>query len=136
MFASIDFFFFSSRRRHTRCALVTGVQTCALPISRQWQVVRCVAAGTIEAEAFHRLGDAVGHRQRIVENAARLLFHASLQAQLHLPQGCDESSRVTPIERHRVEAALTQLLTELLEPLLGATLGTLLASQPVGNPPR
>src|SRR3546814_7465347 len=28
-------FFFSSRRRHTRCALVTGVQTCALPISRR-----------------------------------------------------------------------------------------------------
>src|SRR3546814_19443264 len=27
-------FFFASRRRHTRCALVTGVQTCALPI---WQ---------------------------------------------------------------------------------------------------
>src|SRR3546814_999420 len=32
------FVFFSSRRRHTRCALVTGVQTCALPISyRTWQ---------------------------------------------------------------------------------------------------
>src|SRR3546814_19632453 len=29
------FVFFSSRRRHTRCALVTGVQTCALPISRR-----------------------------------------------------------------------------------------------------
>src|SRR3546814_10645223 len=29
------YFFFSSRRRHTRCALVTGVQTCALPISRR-----------------------------------------------------------------------------------------------------
>src|SRR3546814_10500825 len=28
-------FFFSSRRRHTRCALVTGVQTCALPIYRR-----------------------------------------------------------------------------------------------------
>src|SRR3546814_6826806 len=27
------YFFFSSGRRHTRCALVTGVQTCALPIS-------------------------------------------------------------------------------------------------------
>src|SRR3546814_695760 len=26
-------FFFSSRRRHTSCALVTGVPTCALPIS-------------------------------------------------------------------------------------------------------
>src|SRR3546814_9578892 len=29
------FFFFSSRRRNTRCALVTGVQTCALPISSE-----------------------------------------------------------------------------------------------------
>src|SRR3546814_5430027 len=29
---SLFCFFFSSRRRHTRCALVTGVQTCALPI--------------------------------------------------------------------------------------------------------
>src|SRR3546814_13340249 len=33
------FFFFSSRRRHTRCALVTGVQTCALPIySALWTI--------------------------------------------------------------------------------------------------
>src|SRR3546814_12937991 len=31
----VSFFFFSSRRRHTRCALVTGVQTCALPIYRR-----------------------------------------------------------------------------------------------------
>src|SRR3546814_1278500 len=30
-----DVFFFSSRSRHTRCALVTGVQTCALPISHR-----------------------------------------------------------------------------------------------------
>src|SRR3546814_6470408 len=30
-------FFFSSRRRHTRCALVTGVQTCALPICARFQ---------------------------------------------------------------------------------------------------
>src|SRR3546814_5328230 len=29
---AVCFFFFSSRRRHTRGALVTGVQTCALPI--------------------------------------------------------------------------------------------------------
>src|SRR3546814_18016031 len=32
LFAFFVFFLFSSRRRHTRCALVTGVQTCALPI--------------------------------------------------------------------------------------------------------
>src|SRR3546814_10282546 len=35
MFCTYIFFFFSSRRRHTRCALVTGVQTCALPISHE-----------------------------------------------------------------------------------------------------
>src|SRR3546814_9144459 len=35
MYLLVDFcfLFFSSKRRHTRCALVTGVQTCALPIS-------------------------------------------------------------------------------------------------------
>src|SRR3546814_4196585 len=36
-------FVFSSRRRHTRCALVTGVQTCALPIYH-----RGLAAGLVE----------------------------------------------------------------------------------------
>src|SRR3546814_16223604 len=34
------FLFFSSRRRHTSCALVTGVQTCALPILRA--ILPCV----------------------------------------------------------------------------------------------
>src|SRR3546814_14580857 len=38
-------FFFSSRRRHTRCALVTGVQTCALPIYH-----RFAAAGNRDTE--------------------------------------------------------------------------------------
>src|SRR3546814_19511624 len=32
MYVEMFCVFFSSRRRHTRCALVTGVQTCALPI--------------------------------------------------------------------------------------------------------
>src|SRR3546814_29310 len=39
-------FCFSSRRRHTRCALVTGVQTCALPISS------CVAIVDPEGRGF------------------------------------------------------------------------------------
>src|SRR3546814_3214300 len=37
-------FFFSSRRRHTRCALVTGVQTCALPIS--WPSLTAASAAS------------------------------------------------------------------------------------------
>src|SRR3546814_5617321 len=31
-YCCLFYFFFSSRRRHSMCALVTGVQTCALPI--------------------------------------------------------------------------------------------------------
>src|SRR3546814_1175576 len=38
-------FFCSSRRRHTRCALVTGVQTCALPISGDTNIRSLVAQG-------------------------------------------------------------------------------------------
>src|SRR3546814_5057555 len=37
-------FFFSSRRRHTRCALVTGVQTCALPICHVPETLDITAA--------------------------------------------------------------------------------------------
>src|SRR3546814_2885588 len=42
-------FFFTSRRRHTRCALVTGVQTCALPISRRLRVSHPTVARRITA---------------------------------------------------------------------------------------
>src|SRR3546814_7741161 len=42
------FFFFSSRRRHTRCALVTGVQTCALPIWSHPLMTRLPLAGQID----------------------------------------------------------------------------------------
>src|SRR3546814_4540352 len=48
----LDFlFFFSSRRRHTRCALVTGVQTCALPISLAAPVAAAVGL-TVSAVAL------------------------------------------------------------------------------------
>src|SRR3546814_7677789 len=49
MMFSCVFFFFSSRRRHTRCALVTGVQTCALPIYRGFQSYRTLPTSNIIA---------------------------------------------------------------------------------------
>src|SRR3546814_16522709 len=47
------FFFFSSRRRHTICALVTGVQTCALPISSD---IRIATPEAKTAFLFTRVG--------------------------------------------------------------------------------
>src|SRR3546814_2767192 len=48
------FFFFSSRRRHTRCALVTGVQTCALPIFGA-MIGRFVGSALLTRIKAHRL---------------------------------------------------------------------------------
>src|SRR3546814_2394326 len=46
------FFFFSSRIRHTRCALVTGVQTCALPIFTspwKWRHLKSVIVPSVQS---------------------------------------------------------------------------------------
>src|SRR3546814_243987 len=56
LFVRLVCFFFSSRRRHTSCALVTGVQTCALPISR----AGC-AGGALRAQRV-RAGRGLEHR--------------------------------------------------------------------------
>src|SRR3546814_17247601 len=55
-------FYFSSRRRHTMCALVTGVQTCALPIATRIDVEpQTTTAATIVQRAIevdsHRRGE-------------------------------------------------------------------------------
>src|SRR3546814_4483714 len=58
-------FFFSSRRRHTRCALVTGVQTCALPIC-------CPATWTFCAgRAWPQNVQVAGQRRRSAEGDGR-----------------------------------------------------------------
>src|SRR3546814_1381400 len=63
-------FFFSTGRRHTRCALVTGVQTCALPISG------LVRTRRIGAELHPVLGDhARLHRLGAAEVETLLLLH-------------------------------------------------------------
>src|SRR3546814_13762859 len=50
-------FFFSSRRRHTRCALVTGVQTCALPISLELFKAIRERGGEVEDCRIAQIGD-------------------------------------------------------------------------------
>src|SRR3546814_2589915 len=71
------FFFFSSRRRHTRCALVTGVQTCALPIlvSGRSRTVGAITP-TMENPSFALLVDAV---QTTLDEAGYTLLLASSQ---------------------------------------------------------
>src|SRR3546814_6485296 len=52
-------FFFSSRRRHTRCALVTGVQTCALPIFGRYGTRSILVFADVDG--LKRINDTHGH---------------------------------------------------------------------------
>src|SRR3546814_15781824 len=74
-------FFFSSRRRHTRCALVTGVQTCALPI---YEPTGALDSKTGEEllGLFKRLRDAA-HTVVLITHDAELAAHADRTFVMH-----------------------------------------------------
>src|SRR3546814_2576048 len=73
MFMCSDVFFFSSRRRHTRCALVTGVQTCALPISAN-DIERIPLPLRSRMQCFDVPEPNVAQRQSIVAQLYRTLI--------------------------------------------------------------
>src|SRR3546814_8106246 len=66
------YFFFSSRRRHTRCALVTGVQTCALPI----------LPAPERTDAYQRLARIAQHKLRQRHSGILMLDHSRTSASL------------------------------------------------------
>src|SRR3546814_14982065 len=82
-------FFFSSRRRHTRCALVTGVQTCALPISERIEEADFIVfTCSLNAHNRHMLDAEVLARAKpgvLVVNVARgpLIDETALISALH-----------------------------------------------------
>src|SRR3546814_9990525 len=90
-------FFFSRRRRHTRCALVTGVQTCALPIS---------------ARAEHRIDPVLALVLAHVE-AGRV---APLQFDVYVPPP-DAAVGIQLVRRREVEAIAGKGLEHALEHL-------------------
>src|SRR3546814_19507303 len=69
-------FFFSSRRRHTRCAFVTGVQTCALPIFNAYANGKWLAANPVPGDrtswgAFEMLNESsIAVQHQLAEQAA------------------------------------------------------------------
>src|SRR3546814_6265850 len=119
--------FFSSRRRHTRCALVTGVQTCALPIcgriqgertmrnGRFWVTVACGAlAGAAPAALAQRQvaapvtdpGDA-----KFITEQTRKMGGVMQPEQLALTfEHLDLATKVYP-DQKRIESVATLPLT-------------------------
>src|SRR3546814_7747945 len=67
------FFFFSSRRRHTRCALVTGVQTCALPCYTPLRI-----RGTVGSSLYRSARAAGAHAKAVQAYLTALATKLSL----------------------------------------------------------
>src|SRR3546814_3164281 len=100
-------FFFSSRRRHTRCALVTGVQTCALPISHGWSNGKHSDDPTAEKKSLSALiADAAEPLPDLDDPAFGHLFDRFSDARIVL---LGEASHGTS-EFYRARAAITRHL--------------------------
>src|SRR6184192_2443738 len=113
------FFFFSSRRRHTRCRLVTGVQTCALPITlADVYEARCI----IEPAAVRLLATSPGRRSIIAELRALTEAQvaamddpqtlASLNAKFH--------ERLVALSGNRTLSLVTEMLQEVVDVAIAA----------------
>src|SRR3546814_15578111 len=93
------FFFFSSRRRHTICALVTGVQTCALPILLPLTARPPVHGVSHQEAAYLAKGalpvNALGNKRRPM-------------ARKHVSQRSHAANRLRFWGRHAVEAAKSE----------------------------
>src|SRR3546814_6231673 len=84
------FFFFSSRRRHTRCALVTGVQTCALPIlyERAYDRVsrnRGAMTPGVDGQTFD--GMTLARLDRLVQSVAEGRYRPRPVRRVYIPKG-------------------------------------------------
>src|SRR3546814_10978938 len=95
------FFFFSSRRRHTRCALVTGVQTCALPISQR---LLSVARRQGKLDHLSRQSGA-GHEMHVCARTAYPAFRVE--------RGGVAGVRRARRQRHTASGAVARTLTAL-----------------------
>src|SRR3546814_3447496 len=111
------FFFFSSRRRHTRCALVTGVQTCALPIL-VLQVERDVAS-VIGARGHALRADFLDRAKRAVLHAKAALV---LQEHDTIPAG---KTALAPLDRdtHVLALIANETLSRIFAEIEGSANG-------------
>src|SRR3546814_7825426 len=73
-------FFFSSRRRHTRCALVTGVQTCALPIYDSARSMSALSARVAVIPGRNAIGIELPNARRETVYLRELLASAEFEA--------------------------------------------------------
>src|SRR3546814_4139060 len=120
----VCFFFFSSRRRHTRCALVTGVQTCALPIWTRLAVVMRLLLDAVGDGAAARIGDSGERVGGFVARDHRKTAHVIIVARqradtdTQLVQILDDARRKPILDRNELPVASSDEHTSELQSLV------------------
>src|SRR3546814_5547297 len=90
-------FFFSSRRRHTLCALVTGVQTCALPILPQ---KKPISARSYHMPSSPRSPSGVQFTDRLLSRRRLVASPSIVSAPPPIGPGCPAIASRTSSERN------------------------------------
>src|SRR3546814_4299647 len=98
-------FCFSSRRRHTRCALVTGVQTCALPILQlaglEHLANNVAAADELALHVELREGRPVAEVLDALADAGVLQHVDAFELHIEVREDLDDGGRVAALREHR-----------------------------------
>src|SRR3546814_1544864 len=92
-------FFFSSRRRHTRCALVTGVQTGALPICKWTYLYRAVDKRGDTIDFYLSPTRSAKAAKRFLGKALRGLKHWEKPATLNTDKAPSYGAAITELKR-------------------------------------
>src|SRR3546814_7564111 len=100
-------FFFSSRRRHTRCALVTGVQTCALPIFLAAAVHPTAVSDEVQRQRVERINEHLRHDGYRLQRSGRIsgsLLYSVEAAAIGSPADAAISGALARFEPEQVNA--------------------------------
>src|SRR3546814_9820918 len=96
--------FFSSRRRHTRCALVTGVQTCALPIC-----LILIVAAVLRLTLFICYME-LAQRRILIQYPKRATQRGMQAERSHLPLKLNTANVIPPIRSEEHTSELQSLM--------------------------
>src|SRR3546814_1345737 len=101
-------FFFAGGRRHARCALVTGVQTCALPIGSLARITRSLTKGEPEgSETRHNI------------SLRQIAFAHSMRCQLRRQSPYEDIARIAGTDVADMAVARLNPANALLEDISG-----------------
>src|SRR3546814_11085359 len=108
--------FFASRRRHTSCALVTGVQTCALPILRKYTTEQYLLDSADMELRFADVPSALANTLEIAKRCnLTLVLDKPRLPNLPTPQGVTLDDYLVQLAEEGLAVRMAQLFPDEVE---------------------